>query len=162
MFISPRLTKGEVRIVLTWKEFPGDLDAHLFTPYNEQDSDTEYHVWFRNPQDSSGNRLDVDAMAGYGPETVTIADIGDGLYKYYVTDFSHCIEGNMTSTELSFSQACVQVYTETGLTQMFYVPCNREGVIWEVFEIRNKTIVPIQRYYSNISDKPWWNTDKQG
>lgn len=161
MCVSPSLEKGQVRIVLTWDESPADLDAHLFTPFNEETSETEYHVWFRNNDDSAGNRLvgQSDPPHGFGPEAITIASIEEGLYKFYVTDYSNCYTGKTSSKELSDSNACVRVYTETGLTQVFHVPCNSEGVIWEVFEIRNKTIVPIQRYYSNIEDKSWWFKD---
>jgi hypothetical protein len=161
MCVSPSLEKGEVRIVLTWDESPADLDAHLFTPFNEEASETQYHVWFRNNEDTAGNRLvgQSDPPYGFGPETITIGSIEEGLYKFYVTDYSNCYDGKTYSYDLSDSDACVRVYTETGLTQEFHVPCNNEGVIWEVFEIRNKTIVPIQRYYSNIEDKSWWFKD---
>lgn len=161
MCLSPVLEKGQVRIVLTWEETPADLDAHLFTPFSEDVSETDYHVWFRNNEDTSGNRLvgQADPPHGFGPETVTIENIEEGIYKFYVTDYSNCYTGKMNSKELSDSNACVRVYTETGLSQVLYVPCSSEGVIWEVFEIRNKTIVPIQRYYSNIEDKSWWFKD---
>lgn len=157
---SPVLTGDEIRIVLTWGAVPADLDSHLFTPYNEADSTTGYHIWFRNLFDASGNNLDVDDITGYGPETVTISALSDGLYKYYVADYTNCSVGMTTSTDMSFSSVKVSVYTQDGLSATFYVPGNQSGVIWEVFEIRNKVIVPIQRYYTNIDDKPWWNTDK--
>lgn len=161
MCVSPSLGSGQVRIVLTWGESPADLDAHLFTPLNDEISQTEYHIWFRNNEDATGNRLvgQSDPPYGFGPETITINNIDEGLYKFYVTDYSNCYDGETTSKDLSESDACVRIYTETGLSQVYHVPCNSEGVIWEVFEIRNKTIVPIQRYYSNIEDKSWWFKD---
>ena len=151
---------GEIRIVLTWDMVPNDLDAHLFTPYNESDAGTAYHIWFGNREDSSANRLDIDTTAGYGPETITIGALQDGVYKYYVTDYSNSEVNQTTSRELSYSGATVSVYTQAGLAERFYVPVQKNGVIWEVFEIRNKSVIPIQRYYSNIDAKPWWNTDK--
>jgi len=157
---TPVLTGNEIRIVLTWGAVPTDLDSHLFTPYNEADSTTGYHIWFGNLNDASGNNLDVDDTSSYGPETVTISALSDGLYKYYVADYTNCAQGMTTSTDMSYSTAKISVYTQDGLAATFYVPSNQSGVIWEVFEIRNKVIVPIQRYYSNIDDKPWWNTDK--
>lgn len=161
MCASPSLEKGRVRIVLTWDESPVDLDAHLFTPLGDEVSEMEYHIWFRNNEDDAGNRLvgQPEPPHGFGPETITIGSIEEGLYKFYVTDYSNCYAGQTSSRELSDSDACVRVYTETGLSQVLHVPCNSEGVIWEVFEIRNKTIVPIQRYYSNIEDKSWWFKD---
>ena len=157
---TPILTGSEIRIVLTWSAVPADLDSHLFTPYNEADSTTGYHIWFGNMNDASGNKLDVDDTTSYGPETVTISGLSDGSYKYYVADYTNCSAGMTSSTDMSLSLAKVSVYTQAGLAATFYVPSNKSGVIWEVFEIRNKVIVPIQRYYSNIDDKPWWNTDK--
>lgn len=157
---TPVLSSDEIRIVLTWGTEPADLDSHLFTPYNEADSNTNYHIWFTNMSDASGNRLDVDDTNSNGPETITISSLNVGSYKYYVADYTNCSQGNTTSTAMSNSNAKVSVYTKDGLVATFYVPSNQSGVIWEVFEIRNKTIVPIQRYYTNIDDKPWWSTDK--
>jgi hypothetical protein len=133
----------------------------LFTPFSDGVSQTEYHVWFRNNEDTKGNQLvgQSDPPHGYGPETITIGSIEEGIYKFYATDYSNCYTGKTSSKDLSDSDACVRVYTETGLSQVLHVPCNSEGVIWEVFEIRNKIIVPIQRYYSNIEDKSWWFKD---
>lgn len=160
MNASPKLASGEVRVVLTWGEIPSDLDSHLFTPYDSAFGDTTYHIWYGNKQDSVGNNLDVDDTSSFGPETMTIPILKDGLYKYYVADFTNCSSDLPTSYDLSNSGAMVNVYTEGGLAASFAVPANRPGVIWEVFEIRNGSIVPIQRYYSNIDDKNWWHSDK--
>ena len=157
---TPVLNEGEVRIVLTWDSVPQDLDSHLFTPYDSSSGDSTYHIWYGNKSDNNQNNLDVDDTNGYGPETMTINNLGNGLYKYYVADYSDCANGNTKSTNMSFSNATVDVYTADGLAHTFHVPSSRAGVIWEVFEIRNKTIVPIQRYYDNIDNKTWWNNDK--
>ncbi|MDO5417939.1 MAG: carboxypeptidase regulatory-like domain-containing protein, partial [Lachnospiraceae bacterium] len=157
---SPRLAEGEVRIVLTWGSTPSDLDSHLFTPYDNTFGDSTYHIWYGNQRDAVGNNLDVDDTTSYGPETMTIPVLKNGLYKYYVADFTHCAGGDPTSFEMSNSGAMVNVYTSNGLTATFTVPANTSGVIWEVFELRNGSIVPIQRYYSNIDDKSWWHNDK--
>lgn len=157
---SPILGENEVRIVLTWNQYPYDLDSHLFTPYDKTSQDTTYHIWYGNRSDANANNLDVDQTEGYGPETMTINNLTNGLYKYYVVDYTDCSKGTPDSREMSYSSACVSVYTKEGLVQTFYVPTNLSGSIWEVFEIRNKKIVPIQRYYSNIEDKTWWNNEK--
>ena len=107
-----------------------------------------------------GNNLDVDDTDGYGPETTTIPLLKNGLYKYYVADYTNCSGSNPASYDMSYSGATVNVYTSNGLTATFTVPRNTPGVIWEVFEIRNGAIVPLQRYYSNIEDKSWWHNDK--
>lgn len=157
---SPRLAEGEVRVVLSWGYTPRDLDSHLFTPYDNSFGDNTYHIWYGNKQDAVGNNLDVDDTDSYGPETMTIPVLKNGLYKYYIADYTNCSAGNQNSYDLSNSGAVVNVYTSNGLTAAFTVPSNRPGVIWEVFEIRNGAIVPIQRYYSNIDDKNWWHSDK--
>ncbi len=156
---TPILGENEVRIVLTWGDKPRDLDSHLFTPYQGDAGDMQ-HIGYYNTYDSYGNNLDVDIVDGYGPETTAITNLGTGLYKFYVADFTNCIRDNINSTEMSASSAKVNVYTKNGLVQTFNVPQNKSGVIWEVFEIRNKKITPIQRYYNNISDKPWWSSSK--
>lgn len=157
---SPILGENEVRIVLTWDSNPSDLDSHLFTPYDSSSGDSTYHIWYGNKTDNNFNNLDVDDTDGYGPETMTINHLGNGLYKYYVADYVNCSNGDTSSTAMSTSGARVSVYTKEGLVQSFYVPNNRSGVIWELFEIRNKRIIPIQRYYSNIADKTWWKNEK--
>lgn len=157
---SPSLKDDEVRIVLTWDAIPQDLDSHLFTPYDLASGDATYHIWYGNKADYNENNLDVDDRNGYGPETMTISRLGDGLYKFYVVDYTDCSSGNYISKDMSNSGAAVNVYTNEGLVQTFHVPGNRNGVIWEVFEIRNKKIVPLQRYYSNTDDKTWWNSEK--
>lgn len=157
---SPTLASGEVRIVLTWGATPDDLDSHLFTPYDSTLGDATYHIWYGNKSDAVGNNLDVDDTTSYGPETMTIPVLRNGLYKYYVADYTNCNGNNPASYDMSRSGATIHVYTANGLNATFHVPVNTSGVIWEVFEIRNGAIVPIQRYYSNIDDKTWWHNDK--
>jgi hypothetical protein len=52
------------------------------------------------------------------------------------------------------------VYGRDGLIQTFNVPVNKKGVIWEVFEIRDGTVIPNQRYYDSIGNKTWWQSNK--
>lgn len=61
---------------------------------------------------------------------------------------------------MSCSQATVNVYSSDGWLKTFHVPTNTSGVIWEVFEIRNGKITPIQRYYDSVTNKDWWHEDK--
>jgi hypothetical protein len=160
MNVSHRLSAGDVRIVLTWGENSADLDSHLFTPYDSTFGTSTYHIWFGSTADGMGDNLDADDITGYGSETMTIPAVKNGLYKYYVADFTNCTINNPASYEMSLSGAVVSVYTSDGLVAEFRVPTNLPGAIWEVFEIRNGVIVPIQRYYSNIDDKTWWCNEK--
>ena len=153
---SPSLPAGEMRIVLSWGEWPYDLDSHLFTPYDSSLGDEGYHIFYSNPTDAVGDNLDVDDTTSYGPETITIPVVKDGLYKYYVVDYTNCSHGTPTSFDMSNSGAVVNVYSSSGLIATFHVPTGQSGVIWEVFEIRNGQIIPNQRYYNNIDTTDWW------
>ena len=147
VLMTPQLADNEMRIILDWGAYPQDEDSHLFTPSGEQICYYSKEVY--------GGYLDVDDTDGYGPETVTITNLENGVYKYYVADYTHCSTNGVKSTALSESGATVRVYTRYGLEKTFYVPKNQKGVIWEVFSIRNGKIVPIQRYYDSIEDKKW-------
>jgi hypothetical protein len=158
IYASPALADDEYRIVLTWNSDPGDLDSHLFAPTT---SEEDNHICYYNMEDTSGNTsLDVDDTDGYGPETTTIRHIQKGLYKFYVCDYTDCCDGNEESTQMSNSSATVRVYGRDGLIQTFNVPVNKKGVIWEVFEIRDGTVIPNQRYYDSIGNKTWWQSNK--
>ena len=153
---SPSLPAGEMRIVLSWGAWPEDLDSHLFTPYDSALGDAGYHIFYSNKTDAVGDNLDVDDTTSYGPETITIPVVKNGLYKYYVVDYTNCTRGSATSYDMSNSGAVVNVYSSQGLVATFHVPTNQSGVIWEVFEIRNGQIIPNQRYYNNITGTDWW------
>nr|WP_314985969.1 zinc-ribbon domain-containing protein [uncultured Stomatobaculum sp.] len=155
-FAAPTVGSGQVSIVLTWGAVPADLDSHLFTQRGAESS----HVWFGGKVDSFGNDLDVDDVSSYGPETVTIKQFSaQDYYKYCVVDFTNSVYNNFQSYELSNSGATVQVYTDQGLAATYHVPTNRPGVVWEIFEIRNGRITPIQRYYNYASTQDWWMHD---
>lgn len=165
IYSSGQLRSDEIRIVLTWGASPSDLDSHLFLPYDgsagQGAAGSAYHIAYYNKQIADGSAvLDVDQTAGYGPETITVSRLKKGYYKYYVTDFKACCDGHYKSTEMSHSSATVRVYNKNGLARSFYVPVNRKGVIWEVFEIRNGVIVPVQRYYDNVDGKTWYKEGK--
>lgn len=153
-YATPDLGEGELRIVLTWGATPSDLDSHLFSTVGSNSD----HIWYGDRIDAFGSNLDVDDTSSYGPETITIPDFSnENYYKYCVTDYTNCSAGNCNSLDMSYSDACVNVYSSNGLVATFHVPAVREGVIWEVFEIRKGDITPIQRYYNNVTDKSWWS-----
>ncbi len=156
-YATPELDEGEYAVVLTWGEYPYDLDSHLFTTAGTSTN----HIWYGNGDDEFSSYLDVDDTSSYGPETVTIRQFSaSNYYKYCVVDFTNCSAANYRSKEMSNSMACVNVYASEGLIASYYVPTEQEGVIWEVFEIRNGHITPIQRYYGNVEDKTWWHNEK--
>lgn len=156
-YAAPELSEGEYAVVLTWGENPRDLDSHLFTTREGEGS----HVWYGGLEDDFGNSLDVDVQESYGPETVKINSLlSTDYYKFCVVDFTDCSNDDLSSYAMSYSQATVNVYSSDGWFRTFHVPTNTPGVIWEVFEIRNGKLTPIQRYYDNVTNKDWWHEDK--
>ena len=132
--LSPVISSGtgKMRMVLTWGEAPSDLDSHLMTP--EIDGDT-YHVYFGSRGDSLSApyaRLDVDDTSGFGPETITIYDMMDGTYQYYIYNWSG-------TPDIAGCGAQVQMYDETGLIQTLTVPATGEGRYWYICDINGTT-----------------------
>lgn len=149
--LMPEITDDGLRVVLNWSGSPADLDAHLFTP-------TDGHVAFNST--AGDDTLTADKTDGYGPETILLAKAAAGTYKYYVSDYTNLKQENYLSDAMANSGAVVSVYSANGLLESFYVPRGEKGVIWHVFNISNGRIVPVQRYFNNIEDVQWWNTDK--
>lgn len=153
--LMPILSENEYRIVLTWHDEPRDLDSHLTGP--TADGDT-FHVYYSNKIYSENGeivaKLDHDDITSYGPETVTTivnADL-NGVYRYSVHDYTN--RASESSYALSLSGAQVRVYTADGLAAEYYVPVNVEGTAWQVFEIVDGTISPVNSmYYENSPSK---------
>lgn len=132
---------GDVRIVLAWDETPFDLDSHLTGPAV---GGGRFHIYFVTKTYSAGGTvyadLDLDDVSSYGPETVTIYERSDGVYRYSVHDYSN--RSSTSSTALAASSAQVQVYQGGSLTRTFNVP-PEAGTLWTVFELDGATIVPV-------------------
>ncbi|HAK93573.1 MAG TPA: hypothetical protein DCM87_00825 [Planctomycetes bacterium] len=140
--ITPILSPGETRIVLTWGEVPADLDAHLTGPVPDGSRFWIYYYYLYHPNPWAAYvLLDHDDTTSYGPETITILEQIDGVYRFCVHDFTN--GGSTTSTALSNSGALVRVYRDTGLAAMFAVPPNRAGTLWAVFDMSGDTITPL-------------------
>lgn len=138
--LTPLVAQGKMRIVLNWGNKPTDLDSHLMTP---QINGTSYHIYYLNRGDSLSNPysvLDIDKRDGYGPETITIHQLFDGTYSYFVKQFS--IVGNLPN-----SNAVVQVYTSDGLVKTYNVPSSGDGLYWHVFNVEgiSKTITDVNQ-----------------
>ncbi len=137
--MSPVLGDQETRIVLTWNEEPYDLDSHLMGE--------EFHVFFgeRDAYDASYQHrvnLDLDDTTSYGPETITIYQGVDGVYTYFVHDYTNRYSGS--SSALSMSGATVRVYQRDGLTAIYHIPTGIVGTTWTVFRIHSDgTLEPV-------------------
>lgn len=147
--ITPILSSGETRVVLTWGSTPSDMDSHLTGPISG--STSRFHVYFNDEGSSTYSpyaSLDVDDMSSYGPETITIYQQFDGIYRYSVHDYSN--KDSSSSTALSNSSAQAKVYRGSNLVATFNVPPNKGGTLWTVFEMSGDTITPINTmFYSS-------------
>ena len=139
--ISTSLSSGSMRIVLSWKT-TDDLDSHLTGPDN---ASGRFHVYWYDEnfyyakndsscsgcsasQKSDNVTLDVDSDSK-GPETITIAAVRSGTYRYYVHNFD---EAGDNTTGLADSEASVKIYYNDTVTT-FNVP-NSAGDLWTVFD----------------------------
>lgn len=140
----------EVRIVLTWGNFPSDLDAHLTGPTPGQGV---FHLWWANKVLVGGrNFLDRDDTNGYGPETMTIYVPAKGVYKYAVHNYSQ--KSSRNSTGLCGSQARVDVFSNGVLKNSFYPDPGKTGTVWHVFNITDDfKIHPVNEYYHESDSK---------
>jgi len=142
--ITPILYPGETRIILTWGEIPWDLDSHLTGPLPDG---TRFHMYYPYAESRGGShwpeyvKLDLDDVTSYGPETTTIYQQIDGVYRFSVHDYTN--RYSSSSTALSNSGAQVRVYRGSNLVATFNVPANQEGTLWTVFELSGDTITPI-------------------
>lgn len=130
----------EFSVVLTWDSEPRDLDSHLTGPISN--SDDRFHVYFGNRQHTENGvvyaELDTDETGGFGPETITTFKEVDGVYRYFVY--------NWTGTpSISESGAVVELYKDGRVVQTFRVPQGQVGRYWHVFEINHGQIVPINQ-----------------
>ncbi|MEO7521089.1 MAG: carboxypeptidase regulatory-like domain-containing protein, partial [Gemmatimonas sp.] len=147
--LSPTSTIGSLRIVLTWGSSPADLDAHLTGPSVNAST---FWIYFNSPGSCTTAPfacLDVDAIDGRGPETITIAQRMAGRYVYSVHNFSASDSGSIGSLGLAQSNARVDVYGPSGLITSFAPPA-RAGTLWTVFDWDGTTIRPI----NTVSDQP--------
>ena len=86
-------------------------------------------------------QLDLDDVTSFGPETTTLFQEMDGVYRFYVHDYTN--RNSTNSTALSNSQAQVRVYRGNALVASFNVPQQQEGTLWTVFEMENGIVSPI-------------------
>ena len=133
--LIPRLTQNEAaRIVLTWDKDPKDLDSHLFLPKNNELNTQHIYYPAKHMKASVGNTLavvlDVDDTDSYGPETITIYNTINGLYKYGIYHFSG--SGSIGST----SKAEIKLFTHNDEIQKFSAPNDCEKKWWYVFDLR--------------------------
>lgn len=142
--LTPEIAADQIRIVLTWGEYPYDLDSHLVGP--EADGSGSFHIAYYNRTYSYGGTvyadLDRDDTDSYGPEQTTVYKKSSGTYSYYVHDYSN--RGSSESRAMSRSGAKVVVYVGDS-TRVFNVPSTSEGTLWHVFDFSfdSGTLTPV-------------------
>ena len=161
--VSTALTKPvkdkEMKVVLSW-DGEQDLDSYLFTPYKAKKGNMAY-IGGSAKKDKHGNSLYIDGKNGNNVEIINIANIKKGNYKYYVSDYTNSLKKNYSAKDMEGLNIRVEVYDKNGLVAVYIIPYNSNGVIWEVFEIKNGKVVPLQNTYKNVKGKKWWIEKKE-
>lgn len=154
--LSKSVNENEVRVVLTWRNEPSDIDSH-FNGITTSNSD--YHVYYSSRGSSNMAWLDVDDVDYDGPETITIDMTKFKSFTYSVHNYSHHDEGPGDGYELELAQsgAMVTVYVKDEIVAFIDVPTNRAGTAWHVFTMNsNKEITDISTYATS------WEYDYSG
>jgi hypothetical protein len=136
------------RIVLTWGFAPTDLDAHFTGP---DGSGSNFHICYWNHStENISAQIDRDDSWRYGPETITIHEFNEGIYRYSVHNYTDQSENG--GTGIAESPARVEIYGNNDLIQTFMAPTfnNSTGNTWRVFELECSggliEIVPVNTY----------------
>ena len=154
-----KINKNQLKIVLTW-EGDKDIDSCLFTPYQGKGGDMAY-IGAGTKKDKHGNRLVLDGKQGNTTEVIILDNVKAGNYKYYVSDYTNSKKKKFSSKDMKNMKLKVVVYDENGVVGYYTLPYDVNGVIWEVFEIKNGELIPLQKTYSNVTGKKWWTNDKE-
>lgn len=170
LYMTKTVDEGAVRFVLTWDDANGtrvedDLDSHLIGP--GQNPDTLFHVYFGkkiytyddsvsyyNMSDymeanednlpAAYAYLDWDDTTYEGPETTTLHPGTQGMYYFYIYNFSNDYDNGIAS-----SHARVNVYKGEMLVATFAAPATgSETRYWRVCGYNTETgiVVPFNDY----------------
>ena len=139
--LTPILNEGEMRVILTWGQYPKDLDSHMVGPAPGGRFHTFYHNKNYYYNGMQYDNLDVDDITSYGPETTSVYVGLDGTYTFYVHNYTD--RGSSTSSRMSTSGAQVKLYM-AGMEEplVFNVP-NQPGTLWKVFSVNDGEVTPI-------------------
>lgn len=138
------------RIELTWGATPSDLDTYL--SYYENGRRLMYVNYMNKTGYINGQKvaeLDVDDTTGYGPETITmevdakLLEDG-GMFRYSIQNYTDRFSTDTNA--LSMSDAVVRVYKGGDLITTYFVPKDKEGTVWHVFNITKDGIVPVNEF----------------
>ncbi len=153
--------RGRVQFTLTWgTEESGasaDIDSHLVGP--KKNGEGEFHIYYGNPgyyhyddvQDVKMADLDVDDTTWEGPEHTTIYEETDGIYRFYIHNYSERDVNNSQMLAKSFVQVRVTIGTNS---HTFYCP-NGTGNLWYVcdYDSRTHRIIPKNKVSNFLIDE---------
>lgn len=130
--LSSAMSNQLYRVVLTWDEYPFDLDSHLSGITGDG---TSFHVYYLNKEEYKPNgtliaNLDIDDTDSYGPETITFNVDTEGTYNYYVHRFS-------SDGTLPASGANVKIYNGERLIKNCNIDASfdENSLYWNIFTI---------------------------
>ena len=132
--LSPEVGEGEIRIVLTWGSTPRDLDSYAV---GKSSAGSNFKINFTNKNVSGVGSLDVDDTSGYGPETITITDMGAN-FEYYVFNYHNDLS-------VGGCGATVKLYLPGKTSAIEYKVPAGDGTLWRVFEYNNGEITKINK-----------------
>ncbi len=163
MTITKAIKDDQIRFVLRWgkqsDEVSRDLDSHLVGP--KASGDGLFHTYFSNKSYSEGDHkyadLDVDNVSWEGPETTTVYQKTDGVYHFYVFDYSE--QYNIDNKKLAMSEAKVDIYLGGRLLTTYHVP-DGTGTLWDVctYDTASNTLTPMNQ----IFQYPYGNSSSIG
>ena len=136
--MSRVMSYNEYRVVLTWGEYPYDLDSHL---NGAAKSGSVYHVAYYHLRADGGDALlEWDDTTSYGPETIHFIAYAGESYVYSIHDYTN--RGSSISNWMGNSGAKVTVYRGNAEIGSFNVPAG-EGTVWHVFRVDDNELTPI-------------------
>lgn len=166
--VNPQMSTEEghdqVQFTLTWgtqeSGASADIDSHLWGP--KSGGGDEFHVWFGNKvygeNDQQTADLDVDDTTYEGPEHTTIYKETDGIYRFYVHNYSEYVmqedidEGLAIADMTMLSKSSIKVQITVGNNTYVYDCPNELGNLWYVCDYDSTTgrIIPKNEVSTNI------------
>lgn len=131
-----------LRIELTWRARPRDLDVHLWLP-----SHSPYHLYSTNKGRTGAHpyaRVDRDDTNGYGPENTVIVEAYTGTYRFAVYNYSN-------ERSIRGSGARVKLYRGNKLIGSYTPPTSGNGRWWVVFDYYGQNGAIVRRNYLTSS-----------
>ena len=157
--VTKYIESSQVRFILRWGDeasgAPRDLDSHLVGPTGSGKG--KFHTWYSDQayyvDGVKFDDLDVDDVTWEGPETTTIYKKVDGVYSFYVYDFTN--QGDEQSGIMSNnSSATVEIAEGAVSRQTFYIPTGKHGNLWHVCDYNAVTGI-----ITPINEVKYWPSD---